>query len=175
VAALPLDPFIGAATVIDARGLDALDDRALDRMRAGAGKAAGGGKDEAPTLRGARLLFRTRESVDAREFPASFVAFDPAFARRLADAGVALVGTDAPSVDTLDSKTLDAHHAFASGGVAILENAVLDDVAPGSYLLVALPLKLVEADSSPVRAVLVEDARGLLPEPEARLGERRGP
>jgi len=61
------------------------------------------------------------------------------------------------SSQTFDSKTLAAHRALAEGGVAILENLVLDDVEPGRYTLVALPLRLVEADSSPVRAVLLED------------------
>src|SRR5258706_408766 len=36
----------------------------------------------------------------------------------------------------------------------VLENLVLDDVAPGDYELIALPLKLVFADASPVRAIL---------------------
>ena len=31
---------------------------------------------------------------------------------------------------------------------------MLDEVAEGDYELIALPLKLVEADASPVRAVL---------------------
>jgi arylformamidase len=69
---------------------------------------------------------------------------------------VQLIGTDAPSMDTLDSKTLESHHILAAGGVAILENLVLSDVEPGVYTLIALPLKLVEADSSPVRAILVQ-------------------
>jgi arylformamidase len=59
-------------------------------------------------------------------------------------------------VDPVDSKTLDAHLAFVEGRVAILENVVLTDIEPGGYTLVALPLRLVEADSSPVRAVLLE-------------------
>jgi arylformamidase len=71
-----------------------------------------------------------------------------------------LVGSDAPSMDTVDSKTLDSHHILTDGGVAILENLVLSDVEPGVYTLIALPLKLVDADSSPVRAVLVDGAFG---------------
>jgi arylformamidase len=55
----------------------------------------------------------------------------------------------------------------SAGRVAILENVVLSDVAPGAYTLIALPLRLVEADSSPVRAVLVEDA------PAGRAGHGR--
>ena len=36
----------------------------------------------------------------------------------------------------------------------VLENLVLDEVPEGDYELIALPLKLVSADASPVRAVL---------------------
>jgi arylformamidase len=103
-----------------------------------------------------RVLFRTRDAVDASEFPLDFAHVTPALAHHLAAAGARLLGTDAPSVDPVDSKTLDAHHALHAGRVAILENLVLSDVAPGEYTLVALPLRLVEADSSPVRAVLIE-------------------
>ena len=38
----------------------------------------------------------------------------------------------------------------------MLENLVLDDVPEGDYELIALPLKLVKADASPVRAILRE-------------------
>ena len=36
----------------------------------------------------------------------------------------------------------------------VLENLVLDEVPPGDYELIALPLKLTTACASPVRAVL---------------------
>jgi arylformamidase len=75
----------------------------------------------------------------------------------MGEAGVRLVGTDAPSVDPFESKTLEAHRILARGGVAIVENLVLEDIEAGTYTLVALPLRLVDADSSPVRAVLLED------------------
>jgi arylformamidase len=39
-------------------------------------------------------------------------------------------------------------------GLRVLENLVLDDVPEGDYELIALPLKLAQADASPVRAVL---------------------
>ena len=39
-------------------------------------------------------------------------------------------------------------------GIAILENLLLDHVPDGSYELIALPLKLMIMDASPVRAVL---------------------
>ena len=41
---------------------------------------------------------------------------------------------------------------------AVLEKGVvLEGVSPGSYTLIALPLKLEGADASPVRAVLVAE------------------
>ena len=39
--------------------------------------------------------------------------------------------------------------------LAILEGVVLNHVDPGQYNLIALPLALVDADASPVRAVLI--------------------
>jgi arylformamidase len=72
----------------------------------------------------------------------------------LASLGVTLVGIDTPSVDPADSKTLDSHQQLLRHDMRVLENLVLDDVAPGDYELIALPLKMTGADASPVRAIL---------------------
>ena len=77
-----------------------------------------------------------------------------AAAARLRDAGAVLVGTDAPSVDPFGSDDLPAHRVLAAAGIAILENLLLDEVPVGTYELIAYPLRLTEADASPVRAVL---------------------
>lgn len=66
-----------------------------------------------------------------------------------------LFGTDWHSVDPLDSKTLDAHHALRRKGAVILEELLLDHVAEGAYELIALPVKLAGMDGAPVRAVLI--------------------
>ena len=138
---VPLESYIGRALVIDTRGRAALDERVLDDV------------DLAKTR---RILFRTRDAADAAVFPGTFLAPTPALAQRIADAGIKLVGTDAPSMDDVDSKTLDAHHILADAGVATLENLMLNEVEPGEYTLIALPLKLLEADSAPVRAILIQ-------------------
>jgi arylformamidase len=67
---------------------------------------------------------------------------------------VKLIGIDTPSLDPQESKTMDAHHRIREHRMAILEGIVLDDVAPGDYELIALPLKLTTLDASPVRAIL---------------------
>jgi len=54
----------------------------------------------------------------------------------------------------MDSKTLPAHHALVEMGMRNLEGLDLSAVPPGDYELIALPLRLADADSSPVRAVL---------------------
>jgi arylformamidase len=138
---LSLEAFMGAAVLVDAVGLDRLDERVLDRFE---------------PAHAERVLFRTRERSNAAEFPVDFLYPTPRLARSLVAAGVKLVGTDAPSMDAQDSKTLETHHILIQGGVAILENLALTGVPPGRYTLVALPLKLMEADGSPVRAVLFD-------------------
>ena len=70
--------------------------------------------------------------------------------------GVKLIGIDTASIDPADSKTLDSHQAIRRRGLRVLENLVLDEVPEGDYELIALPLRLVSADASPVRAVLRE-------------------
>ena len=70
--------------------------------------------------------------------------------------GVKLVGIDTPSIDPVNSKTMDSHHIVQKHSMAILEGLVLDEVDAGDYELIALPLKLTNLDASPVRAILRE-------------------
>ena len=99
-----------------------------------------------------RVLLRT--SRQASQSWATFTAIDPATVALLASLGVTLVGIDTPSVDPSDSQTLPSHQQLLVHGLRVLENLVLDDVPEGDYELIALPLKLMHADASPVRAIL---------------------
>lgn len=103
-----------------------------------------------------RVLFRTYDQAPQNQWDASFTAIAPASIALLATHGVILVGTDTPSLDPQESKTMEAHLMIKKHGMAILEGLVLDDIAPGDYELIALPLKLANLDASPVRAVLRE-------------------
>ncbi|MBK0394255.1 arylformamidase [Ramlibacter algicola] len=101
-----------------------------------------------------RVLVRTYERMPIDRWDDALAAFAPETIERLADAGVRLVGIDSASIDPADSKTLDSHQVIRRRGLRVLENLVLDDVPEGDYELIALPLKLMTADASPVRAVL---------------------
>jgi len=100
-----------------------------------------------------RILVRTCRRAPT-EWSPSFSAFAPQTIAWLAERGVRLVGIDSQSVDPADSKTLDSHRQLLAHDMRVLENLVLDEVEEGDYELIALPLKLVHADASPVRAVL---------------------
>lgn len=144
IADVDLSLYLGPARVIDvsAAGEPALvvvDDRFLAAI-AGA----------------QRVLLRTSAVHDSTVFDPRFVALGEAAARAIVASGVRLVGIDTPSMDHATSADLASHHVLHRGGVAILENLDLSRVAPGEYELIALPLRIVGSDSSPVRAILRE-------------------
>ena len=99
---------------------------------------------------------------------AGLAAYAPETIEKLAALGVKLVGIDTASIDPAESKTLDSHQVIRRLGLRVLENLVLDDVPEGDYELIALPLKLVTADASPVRAVLTTAHDELARLPRAR-------
>lgn len=140
IGAAPLESYLGPATVVDVRGRERLDEGWMAELL----------RRSPPD----RLLLRTGAWTDPDTFPERFPTLTPEAAALLAGSGGRLLGTDAPSVDPFDSKDLAVHHALFRGGVAVLENLLLDGVAEGEYELIALPLRLEEADASPVRAVL---------------------
>ena len=102
-----------------------------------------------------RVLLRTCERVPAGWDPA-FTAIAPAAVDLLHAHGVRLVGLDTPSLDPETRRTLDSHQRVRAHGMAVLEGLLLDDVPAGDYELIALPLKWLGLDASPVRAVLRE-------------------
>lgn len=103
-----------------------------------------------------RVLVRTYERMPIDRWDPQLAAYAPATIERLAALGVKLVGIDTASIDPAESKTLESHQVIRRLGLRVLENLVLDDVPEGDYELIALPLKLMTADASPVRAVLRE-------------------
>jgi len=101
-----------------------------------------------------RVLLRTART--ASQSWASFTAIAPETVALLATKNVALLGIDTPSVDPDESQVLPSHNQLLTHNMRVLECLVLDDVNEGDYELIALPLKLMRADASPVRAILRE-------------------
>jgi arylformamidase len=103
-----------------------------------------------------RVLFKTRSG---NRSDSGYL--DQGASEFLVNRGILLVGTDAPSVDSLDSTNLISHRILLDHGTVILENAELLDVPEGDYELVCLPLKLAGMDGSPVRAILLRNPNRL--------------
>jgi arylformamidase len=101
-----------------------------------------------------RVLLATGTYPDPAHFNEDFAALSPELVEALHGQGVILIGIDTPSVDPFSSKDLPAHQTFLRHDMAILEGLALKDVPEGVYELIALPLRLVGFDASPVRAIL---------------------
>jgi arylformamidase len=110
--------------------------------------------DNLDDLNTPRVLIKTGSFPDPNAWNEDFAALDPALVDALAAQGVITIGIDTPSVDLQNSRDLPSHAAFARHDMAILEGLRLDAVPDGEYELIALPLRLMGFDASPVRAVL---------------------
>jgi arylformamidase len=141
IADVPLDAYLGRCRVIHAVGAAPLITVAHLQHAA---------QDLPP-----RVLVRCCERADT-VWSDHFTAFAPEAIAWLAARGVRLIGIDTPSVDPASSKSLDSHQQLLKLDLRVLENLVLDEVPPGDYELIALPLKLQGACASPVRAILRE-------------------
>jgi arylformamidase len=103
-----------------------------------------------------RILVRTYANFPVQEFDNNLIALAPETLLALAELGVKLIGIDSASIDPADSKSLDSHQLIRQRHMRVLENLQLDQIDEGDYELIALPLKLMSADASPVRAILRE-------------------
>jgi arylformamidase len=101
-----------------------------------------------------RILVKTGRWTDSTLFPKQIPVIAADVPAWLQKNGVKLLGLDLPSVDEIDSKSLQNHHALAHAGIAIIESLDLSNVASGIYHLAALPLKIAGGDGAPLRAIL---------------------
>lgn len=105
-----------------------------------------------------RLIIKTRNSQiwssKNKEFHEEFVGIDAGGAQYLVDHGVKLVGMDYLSVAPYkQGKT--PHQIFLNAGVVLLEGLNLSKVSQGRYSLYCLPIKILDSDGAPARAILI--------------------
>jgi arylformamidase len=141
VDALPLDVLVGPAVVADLTA-GPIDGAALESLGLSGGSV--------------RLLLKTGGEAGA---------LTPDGARWLVERGVRLVGADTLSIEPgtdcpgvrgcPPEEQYPVHRILLGAGVVIVEGLDLAAVAPGSYQLVCLPLRIVGGDGAPARAVLI--------------------
>jgi arylformamidase len=141
---IPLEPFVGPARVIDCSPDATVIDAAELNKHAWKGAQ--------------RILFRTRNSRNGwmtdPTFHEDFTYVAPDAAKLLADAGVVLVGVDYLSIEKFHSPEPKAHLALLGKGIPVVEGLSLKDVAAGDYDLIVLPLRVVDHEAAPARAIL---------------------
>jgi arylformamidase len=135
---LPLEALVGPALVVSLEHVEGLVTAADLDFPAGT----------------ERLLLKTSNSRlwESDEFVADHVTVAPDAARLLVDRDVRLVG-----IDYLSIGSPETHRILLGAGVVALEGLDLRAVEPGSYQLVALPLRLVDVDGAPARVVLIAE------------------
>lgn len=133
---IPDSTLCGTATVIDARGVEALT------------------ADMFESISTQRVLVRTDAWQDSSTFPLSFPLLTQAAATLLASRGVVLFGIDLPSVDAVDSKDLPIHHVLMNAGIIICEGLSFDtgNICAGEVELMIVPFVIQGADAAPARA-----------------------
>lgn len=144
-----LDPaiYIGPALIVRSEDEAAITRDALMAAGLGARRAVGD-----PPLE--RLLVATPQPYDGIHFPERIPHLARDAATWLTGLGLRLIGVDVPSLDPLDSRTMEAHKLVFGAGMGVLENLDLRGIAPGWYELVAVPIRIAGADAAPVRALV---------------------
>tara|TARA_B100001013_G_C24609933_1_gene442720 strand:+ start:26 stop:661 length:636 start_codon:yes stop_codon:yes gene_type:complete len=105
-----------------------------------------------------RLLLKTKNSVhwekNSKKFDKNFIALSLEAAEYLVESGIKLIGIDYLSIEAYGVSEHKVHHHLLNNQIAILEGLNLSKVDAGEYELICLPLKLVDCDGAPVRAIL---------------------
>jgi len=146
---MALAPYLGPCVVLDVsghvdHGNGVLPEHVKDRL-------------EAYPHFPQRVLLKTMTHVRYDVFEKRYPWISIELAEYLGKHGVKLIGLDTPSVDPVDSKALKTHHTLLQQKICWLENLDLTHADEGEYVLIALPLKLMEIEASPVRAVLLKN------------------
>jgi arylformamidase len=107
--------------------------------------------------KGDRVLFKTDNSATCWKtghFQKKYIFIPPETASYLAEIGVQTVGVDYLSVGGFESGGPETHRILLKAGIWIIEGLMLENVEPGEYELICLPLKIIGSDGAPARAVL---------------------
>lgn len=138
---MPLDAAVGPARVIKIQDSECIRQGELRQYR---------------IRRGERILFRTRNSRYWRTaaFIKNFVYISPEAAQYLAAQGVRTVGVDYLSVGGYHRGGAETHRELLKAGIWIIEGLDLTRVKPGKYDLICLPLKILNSDGAPARAII---------------------
>ncbi len=140
----PAERFMGSAFVIDALGGAV----SVEDLRA----------HEGQIRTSDYIILRTGWAVKwgSEEYFRGFPVLDVDAAEWLCVTGIRGFGVDAISVDPVGDSSLPVHRALLGSGILIVENlANLRVLTAPRFTFACLPLRLVNADGAPARAVAI--------------------
>lgn len=130
IADLELKYLITNALVADVSGLNSIDEKFISGLN----------------LEGINsILFKTNgKDIYLTESGAKYIT----------SKGILITATESLDIEDETNNDFTVHKTLLSNNVLIVENIDLSRVIPGNYKLYCFPLKIENADGSPVRAVL---------------------
>jgi len=140
---MPLDATIGPVRVIEIKDRESIKLAEISRYR---------------IRQGSRVLFKTINSRlwQSRTFKKEFVYLSQEAAHYLVRKKIRAVGIDYFSVGGYfaNSSSPETHRTLLEAGIWIIEGLNLSGVKEGRYTLMCLPLRILNSDGAPARAVL---------------------
>jgi arylformamidase len=140
---ISLETFVGNCRVIDCTS----DTESVSRKTL----------ENANVQKNERILLKTTNSLRGFEkFYDDYVFVSPEATSYLAEKEVSLVAIDYLSIKQRGSKDNSPHTNLLSRNIPIIEGVDLSKVQAGEYFLVLLPLKFINIDGAPARAILMK-------------------
>jgi arylformamidase len=103
------------------------------------------------------VFLKTRNSgINGKKFSKNYIYLDTDGADYLIEKKIKAVGIDCLSIEKFDSSDAAVHKKFLGKEIPIIEGLVLGRVPGGRYLTHCAPLKILGAEASPARCVLVQ-------------------
>ncbi len=144
---VPLDRFMGKALLLDCSGVNVLDQQYLQSYQS---RISGCGF----------IILNTGWSKywGQEKYFRDFPLLTLGAAQLLSQFNLKGIGVDSISVDTVDSETFPIHKTLLAKNILIIENLTdLDHIKADMFTFCCFPLKIYQADGSPVRAVAIVD------------------
>lgn len=143
---IALEKIIGKCFVVDLTGIDHKEIMVSDISNLGVGK-------------GSRILFKTGnfKYLHGKKFPREYISLSLEAAQYLAEKGVVLVGIDFLGIEKRKNPGHPVHTTLLKAGIVNVEGLDLREVPQGYYQIFCLPLRVVGADGSPARVILVKE------------------
>ena len=102
------------------------------------------------------ILLKTKNSYgNPRRFNPKFIHISEEAAKVFVGAKIKAIGIDGPSIRKFRLKPDTVHPLLLKAGILIYEGLNLKNAKAGRYFFIGMPLKIKNAEASPVRAVLI--------------------